>query len=149
MTPHEGPDPESIGPLPVSRTGSCTRADQRFRAGAGISVRHSARFHVEWSAEDSPSGLGRTLGKRVGGNPSGFESLILASPEAGRGQVLNSDPVVDRRVHSSIRPVPKQSGPPAVFPGLQPASLSGVVRRAAPVSAHVGACRCFPLGRVD
>ena len=29
-----------------------------------------ARMSVSWPTEDSPRGLGRTLGKRVGGNPS-------------------------------------------------------------------------------
>src|SRR5690348_2847670 len=53
--------------------GQCSQlADQmcvlRPRPGAPCSA--CWRFRVSSPAEDSPSGLGRTLGKRVGGNPS-------------------------------------------------------------------------------
>src|SRR5690606_12347013 len=70
MTPHEGSVRESIGPRRVSRTRTFHSSDRYFPGRDGKPVRSTVRLHVEWSAEDSPSGLGRTLGKRVGGNPS-------------------------------------------------------------------------------
>ena len=39
-------------------------------ARAAERVREHSQRHVMFPAEDSPRGLGRTLGKRVGGNPS-------------------------------------------------------------------------------
>src|SRR5690606_20236590 len=49
---------------------------------------------VSWPTEDSPSGLGRTLGKRVGGNPSRVR--ISYPPPARPGVVRTAPPPVSR-----------------------------------------------------
>src|ERR1700685_1630849 len=43
-----------------------------------------ARKSVGLPTEDSPSGLGRTLGKRVGGNPSGVRISYPPPPLPGK-----------------------------------------------------------------
>ena len=57
--------------LPALRQGSWLRAyggiSESCRQVAGVLM---PRLSISLRAEDSPSGLGRTLGKRVGGNPS-------------------------------------------------------------------------------
>jgi hypothetical protein len=70
--PSAGPDPDwtQLGrhARVSSPVASSLWADQRGHASLGFRRIDGAR--ITSAAEDSPSGLGRTLGKRVGGNPS-------------------------------------------------------------------------------
>ena len=70
MTPHEG--------------SPSVYADRRSPAVSDAQPVTSA-------AEDSPSGLWRTLGKRVGVTPRGFESRILRSPDVSHGRLRLHD----------------------------------------------------------
>src|SRR5581483_8284534 len=81
VTPHEGSakkdSPSRAAPEPVPENAMVWRST-RLRP-------------VSLPAEDSPSGLGRTLGKRVGGNPSrvqiSYPPLNEGTPDrARRGQ---------------------------------------------------------------
>lgn len=66
MTPHGAPPPSYVRPMvTVTVTGGVTGD----AAASGRRQRYCAT-QVPSPAEVSPSGLGRTLGKRVGGNPS-------------------------------------------------------------------------------
>ena len=72
MTPHEGSPRSLTAPHPAAPTPPTAlhplAADASGRRSAPLCG--AAARSVPSSAEDSPSGLGRTLGKRVGGNPS-------------------------------------------------------------------------------
>src|SRR5206468_5429343 len=69
MTPHEGSASQSTGlrPRHVMRRIRLTGCSSGRYAPCSTSVVPKS---LSSPAEDSPSGLGRTLGKRVGGNPS-------------------------------------------------------------------------------
>src|SRR5690606_22206271 len=72
IAPREGLTPTLADPHPLRSTRPPPRNDLRTLSGRspGNVFASTLQRLVLFAAEDSPSGLGRTLGKRVGGNPS-------------------------------------------------------------------------------
>jgi hypothetical protein len=69
------------------------------------------RFRVSFAAEDSPSGLGRTLGKRVGGNPSRVR--ISYPPPVLTSQNVRANPTLGLALGRELTVTPGQPGTPA------------------------------------
>src|SRR5690348_3526376 len=112
----------------------------RPRPGAPCSA--CWRFRVSSPAEDSPSGLGRTLGKRVGGNPSRVR-ISYPPPNVIRWvRVFPRERLSGERRQAPVAELPASTWPPLQAPappatmdrpgpGLKPARCEFAPGRAA------------------
>lgn len=80
MTPREG----SLDSLATSSSARCSQIVVSPDVNHGLAT---FRSPVSYSAEDSPSGRGRTLGKRVKGNLSGVQIPHPPPAQEGRAEI--------------------------------------------------------------